>query len=868
MSSSKSPFRHVRIKKQHEEDIEALFKDIKNRSPEIKDLYAHQADILREYYKTNITSSDVGIELPTGSGKTLVGLLIAEWRRRSLNQRSLYLCPTKQLAYQVYDQSKDYGINTRVFVGPKRAYDNKDLTLYRTAKTIAITTYSGLFNVSPGIYDPQTIILDDAHGAETYIGSMWSLNISREDNDELYSRILAIYEKDLPAHFIGVIHRGNRDHVTYKTEKIPFGAFYRNLPILRDVLDSYIDDEDLDLFFSWNIIRNGLGACHVYVSYDAILIRPYIPPTLLHKPFSDAEQRIYMSATLGRGGELERITGIREISRIPTPKTYESRGIGRRFYIFPDYSLSPNEYNEWLAHRLSTINRTLILCPNKSKANQLLRNVVTFSTPQPEVLGAKDIEETMKPFTESEHSILLLTNRYDGIDLPHGVCRQVIIDGLPSGTNLQEAFLEERLGLDILLRERIKTRIQQASGRCTRSDSDIVAIIMLDRRLLDFCARVENQKIFHQEIRAEIQFAFEQDLSSTSEIDAMLESFMNRDENWDLAEENIKELRMSEEKPDASVTDILDSIVKHEIDFTYAMWAEDYERAITCGRSVADALSNNKLAPYRALWYYFVATAAHANTTRDMDSERIARDYLTRAKIACQTISWFPHALRSMFSELVSTEDKSELQALAVEGIVNNLVLMGTNGPRFSRRLAEIEKNLKEKEADKFDLGLMQLGTILGFTSYKPGGSSSPDAIWHLENHVLFIFEGKSEESPTVGVSVQNCRQTYGHLRWAESDENIKNIKTKYSILVSPRTRISEDAIPHGELVYYVHISDVLHLFEKTKQMLIELRSKMTDEISDTLRDRVLLCMNRCALTPENIINILTSKKVTELPTS
>ena len=92
-----SPFERVRVEKKQDIDIEALFYDLK-RDPKIKNLYAPQADVLREYYKTHITSQDVSIELPIGLGKTLVGLLIGEWRRRSSLQRVLYLCPTRQLA--------------------------------------------------------------------------------------------------------------------------------------------------------------------------------------------------------------------------------------------------------------------------------------------------------------------------------------------------------------------------------------------------------------------------------------------------------------------------------------------------------------------------------------------------------------------------------------------------------------------------------------------------------------------------------------------------------------------------------------------------------------------------------------------------
>lgn len=867
MSRSKSPFIRVRVGKKQKIDIETLFKDLKNRSPSIKDLFAHQADILREYYKTHIDTPDVGIEIPTGSGKTLVGLLIGEWRRRTLNQRVLYVCPTKQLAYQVHDQSKDYGINTRVFVGSKRNYDIRNLTDYRSAQTIAVSTYSGLFNISPGIDDPQTIILDDAHGAETYIGSMWSLDIKREKHSDIYFKIVSIFEKDLSGYFSGVILRGNRDHITQKVEKVPFGAFERSLPVLMETLDSKISDDNLDLYFSWRVIRNGLHACHVYISYHNIFIRPYIPPTLIHKPFSEAKQRIYMSATLGRGGELERITGIRVIQRIPTPKTYKSRGIGRRFFIFPDFSLNPSEYYGWTARRLSMVDRTLVLCPNWYKTNQFERNIVTLCSPKPSVLSARDIEELMDPFTKSDRSILLLANRYDGIDLPDGVCRQVIIDGLPSGTNLQEVFLKDRLGLDILLRERIKTRIQQASGRCTRSDTDIAAIIMLDRPLFDFCTRFENQNIFHPEIRAEMRFSLKQNMDSTSDIDAMLESFMKRDENWNIAEENITELRMYEELPDTSVTDILDSVVKYEVDFSYAMWAEDYEKAVRCGIHVSDGLSGPKLAPYRTLWYYFVASAAKAQSHNDKEFENIAHEYLSRAKSACQTVSWFPHALRSMLAEPESFEDISEIQALAVEGIVEYLNKVGTVGPRFLNRMEEIENNLKEVEASKFDWGLMQLGKLLGFTSSKPGSMAAPDAIWHLENHILFLFEGKSDESPDSEVTIQNCRQTSGHLQWATGNDNLKDIGSKYSILVSPKSRIQKDATPYGEEVYYLHIKDILNLFERVKQMLIELRSTMTTEINDTYRQRVLNSMIRLNLTPEKVRNLLTSKLVTELST-
>src|SRR4051812_37772540 len=91
------------------ESPEALFRDLRSRR--VEGLLSHQADILRAYQDRALDTADVALQLPTGSGKTLVGLLIGEWRRRHFQETVVYLCPTKQLVHQVVEQgSKKYGI--------------------------------------------------------------------------------------------------------------------------------------------------------------------------------------------------------------------------------------------------------------------------------------------------------------------------------------------------------------------------------------------------------------------------------------------------------------------------------------------------------------------------------------------------------------------------------------------------------------------------------------------------------------------------------------------------------------------------------------------------------------------------------------
>ena len=311
----------------------------------------------------------MAIELPTGSGKTLVGLLIGEYRRIVNKQRVLYLCPTRQLVHQVHEKSKQYGIKAHAFIGKQSEYSPEEFNQYLNGEAIAISTYSSLFNTNPRFKDPNIIICDDAHGAEQYIASMWSLNINRFDDAGVFWKIFSLFEGILPTEFCDIVH--NDDPALSRkmiVEKVPIPSFVDRVDHLRACLDENIHQDNRNLFYPMLVVRENLIACNMYISWSEILIRPWIPPSLTHLPFNNATQRIYMSATLGEGGELERIIGVPKIERIPVPVGWDKRGSGRRFFVFPDYKYRWNEYIEFVAEQVKKQNRTLILCPDRITA--------------------------------------------------------------------------------------------------------------------------------------------------------------------------------------------------------------------------------------------------------------------------------------------------------------------------------------------------------------------------------------------------------------------------------------------------------------------------------------------------------------------
>ena len=48
----------------------------------------------------------------------------------------------------------------------------------------------------------------------------------------------------------------------------------------------------------------------MFVSADEVIVRPLLPPTSTHSPYTGPKQRLYLSATIGAGGELRLTTKV------------------------------------------------------------------------------------------------------------------------------------------------------------------------------------------------------------------------------------------------------------------------------------------------------------------------------------------------------------------------------------------------------------------------------------------------------------------------------------------------------------------------------------------------------------------------------
>jgi len=769
----------------------------------VSGLWIHQGDVLRAYAEKHRNTPDLALELPTGTGKTLPGLLIAEWVRRKAEGPVLYATPTRQLALQVLATAVTEGVPARLLVGSHHNWSVADQADVDGGEAIAITTYSSIFNSSPKVPVPRLIVFDDAHAGEQFVGEQYGITIRRYEAESAYLAVLDALRPFLSGlqiqRFQGPPDPGAHHQVRLILPLVDHSSLAK--------LDTAMAQLGEPYKFQLAMIRSGLAACCVYLSYGGIQIRPMIPPTFENTVFSKAGQRIYLSATLGGGGELERAFGRPEIVRMPLPTKTPPRS-GRRLFVFPDL-VKGGDAAGLTKDIVGITNKALVLSQNSTEnTEQAARALAGKDVP---VFGKSAVESGLGVFASAEAGVLGLANRYDGLDLPHDACRVVVLGGKPDAVSLQEKFLSERAQANAALAERLRTRIVQGAGRCTRGPNDYAVVVVLGSDITRYFSGPENKSALEPELQAEVEFGWENSRGKDApEVLDNVRTFLDHGAEWrEGGEPLVVEFREEAQKVGPPGAAALDESAKLEVEAWQLAFAEDWIAASQQLEEAARIVGKGQDATrgYRGLLLYIAGVWLHQGAEGEghrAHARQLVRD---AEKAAGSRGAWL--------KEMKDLPDADPVQLAGADVIaINDIVsvLMGRfKAAKVNADLKNMQEALAQDDATRYEGGLTTMGKYLGANAFKPAGSGRCDSAWLWDTAMWLTIEAKSEEHDDGLLPLRDLRQANTQLDQLAADQGVDHPPAgSPTILVSDRLAVAPEHAPTAHPNVYLASTGVV----------------------------------------------------------
>ena len=732
-----------------------------------------QEKVLGEYRDKFEKTTDVAVELPTGAGKTLIALLIAENRRRNGGKVAI-LSANKTLARQMLQESQELGIPSVLMEGPGYAISSSVKRRYQRGQSIGIMNYWVYFNQNPVIDPADLLIMDDAHLAEHCLNSLYSVEITRSAYPELFEALVSEIHQRFPEYSV----LADALDISVGTSKPPELLSFIDQALISTRIEEIIDGSEAlkantDLRFRWDRMRASVNQANIYLARDSLWVRPYVYPLISNRYYSDATQRIYMSATIGDQGDLGRRIGVRNIEKVPVPQEDAESTFGRRLLLMNrlDEGDIPQRLGAAILTALRIHPKSVWLCSSVDSAakfqklvmewlekNQLIGHPSWILTPE-----GDEIED----FKQSATGHLFVGGRFDGMDFNGDECRMVILTTLPHAINIQEEFISAYLRDSGFMRERLNQRVVQALGRCNRDEGDYAVYALADRRFATYFGLESNKSDLPRNIVAELDMGQDTAEVEASVLCASVEKFLSGDfsEYDDQLKEYISDVPTYKTQPQITDTSA-DEVVGWAAMFASENFSVAQQRFEKCW----DAAVKDSLLEIGALHGWHRAKALYLQGLQgDGSAEQKALEVLGAAIQRGGQSAWFNRMHGSLNRARKMSEESGgtlydDYFVEVIRAFDELLDHYGNTGVRFEQYCTRVAEQLQSDIHDVFLEGLETIGKLLGYTASRPKNPGAPDCVWR-GNFGSFgevvTCEAKIEDSPSNEIVLSDLGQAH-----------------------------------------------------------------------------------------------------------
>lgn len=808
-------------------DPRTIFSTLANKSAKyggyLRDV---QSEVLEQWFSQRSIRDNI-IKMNTGSGKTVVGLLILKSCINEEKGNAVYVVPDNYLVEQVVREAKDLGISVTTSASDIDFIGCKSILVINIQKLINGKSVFGMRN--GGNVEIDNIIIDDAHACLDITEKQFIINVNRNDYQELYNKIIKLFESSLiyqnEKNYIEVL---NNAHNTTPM-LVPYWEIQEKKSSLLNIISKYKDDDDF--IFNYPLISDLIELCNCVITNRSIEISPKCLPINKISSFVNAKNRIFMSATLQDDTVLVSHFNIdySNIKNIITPKN--ATDIGDRMILFPQ-ALNPKISDEEIKKELKKLSidyRIVVIVPSEER-------IRFWSDSADRIFNKVNINE----INNYNSGLDILLNRYDGVDLPNDICRILVIDGLPI-SNKNYDFIKEMMmqNSDEITKNKMQ-KIEQGMGRGVRSNQDYCAVVVMGSTLTNILYKKNSRKFFSEATQKQFELSDElTEQLKNKGISDIFETFnycLRRDTQW---------IQLSK--------DILSNL-------TYSNKCNFNEYEVILRECFDAALNKN----------YQVKLKKLEKLVNSIEEEN--------------TKGWF----KFMLAEYTNFYDKGVSQLILKSAKeINRNIIFPIDGISYKKKLdnfftqsRQIIEYCKKNEYDKnlyiininsildklvfipetynqFEDALEKLGSHLGFVASRPEkevNDGGPDVLWNVGNNNYYIIECKNGTTSSL-ISKEYCGQLHNSRNWFERIYGKEKIS--FPIMVHLVSVFDNNASPGED--FRIIDKDKL---QDLKQNVLNFAKEICNDLNFCDPEIISIKLNQYNLTNDTFISKYTNKAI------
>nr|WP_282551800.1 DEAD/DEAH box helicase family protein [Providencia sp. JUb39] len=716
-----------------------IFTTLPNKNAKFQYPRDVQSEVWERWFNVRNNPTSI-IKMNTGSGKTSVGLIILKSCINEGVGPAVYLVPDNYLVKQVMEEAMQLGIPVTLDEKSPKFIAGHEILVTNIYKIVNGKSVFGVGDDGEKI-QIGSIIIDDAHACLSTIEEQFTLDISK--SNPAYAKLFKMFESSLMNQCSAKtleIKSGDKNPYI----RVPFWKWQESInEITKIILEN---KNSTDISFKWALIKENLLLSKCIVNATKIEISPHCIPIHMIPSLSNARRKIFMTATLVDESILASHFGITDesLANPITPKTIGD--IGDRMILMPQVinpDLTDLEIKE-MCKDISKAHNVVVLVPSDHRAK-------FWADVANKILDKDTIHDGVKELRNRHVGLVVLTNRYDGIDLPNTACRLLVIDGLPDVRRLVDKTTQSVLLGSEKTKDDIIQKIEQGMGRGVRSSDDFCGVILLGKALNGAVFLGSSLEKFSPATKAQIKLS--QELvkilpdTTISAIRSALDYCLLCEPEWkSMSKGALAGLSLEQKKVD------IHTINKRKAyDLASRNMAQKAAGILINGSNITDKIHRGFLKEHAAEYInlydnkesqILLQSASNDNyrVLKPLSGVRYNRLNNISLEQAKECSSYF----KSNFN------DANEI-IIHTNLIIENLIFM-------------------EETSNSFENAIDQVAKLIGFKSHRPENDTGkgPDNLWSLGNNCYLVIECKNGTT-TSKISKHDCNQLNGSAEWFKS---------------------------------------------------------------------------------------------------